>query len=322
MQRSPLSRLLAIVALGLVLPAASAQEWPSRPLSLVVPFPPGGSADGIARIVGRELSVSLGKPVVVENKPGAGGATGLITVARSAPDGHTLGLGATGAIAINPHLPDAPPLSPDRQLQPIAKLADIPLVLVAGAAAGLPTLKAVLEKASAGEIPIGNAGQYTAHHLAAELLAAMTRTRLTSIPYKGSAPATVDVLGGQTPVAMVDLTSAAPHLKTGALLALAVTTTARTRLAPEIPTMIEAGVPGYSATAWMGLFAPKGLQTSQLDRLNRELQSILAKPEVQAQILALSAAPAYLDGDQFATFIAAESAKWSQVIGNLPKPAR
>lgn len=299
---------------------ASAQSYPSRPITIIAPFAAGGSADGIARVVARELSQTLGQPVIVENKPGAGGATGLIQVAKAHADGYTIGMGATGAIVIAPHLPDAPPLDPDKQLQPLAKLADIPLVLVAGAKSGYGNLQALLDAAKKAEVPTGNSGQYTAHHLAAELLASSANIRLPAVPYRGSAPAMSDVIGGQVPVAIVDLTSVAGHLKSGTVRALAVTNPTRFKLAPGIPTMAEAGVPGYSAPAWMGMFAPKGLAPSVSDKLAKGIQTVLEKPEVQAQILNLSAEPAYLGPEPFAAFIAAESRRWTQVIAGLPKP--
>ncbi|WP_326541167.1 Bug family tripartite tricarboxylate transporter substrate binding protein [Pseudorhodoferax sp.] len=315
-------RLLPALVLGLAGPLAGAQTFPDRPITLVVPFAPGASADGIARIVGRELGAALGQQVVVDNKPGGGGATGLIVVAKSAADGYTIGLGATGAIAVNPHLSDAAPLNPETQLDPVGKLADIPLVVVTGAKSGLNTLQAVIDKARQTEVTCGNSGNYTSQHLAAELLASMARVKLTSIPYRGSAPAVTDLLGGQTTLAVVDLTSAYPHVKSGSLRALGLTSAARSKVAPEIPTVAEAGVPGYAATGWMGLFMPKGVPAPVAARLSQELGKVLAKPDVQAQILALAAEPAYLDGAQFGAFIAAESKKWSQVIATIPKPAK
>lgn len=320
--QSMMRRWLACAAACIAATGASAQSWPTKPITLVVPFAPGASADGIARIAGRELSSALGQPVVVENRPGAGGATGLIAVSKANADGYTIGLGATGAIAVNPHVPDSPPLKPSEHLQPLAKLADIPLVLISGANTGILTLQTLIEKAKSAELSTGNTGVYSSQHLATELLASMAKIRLSAVPYRGSAPAVTDVLGGQIPLAMVDLTSAAPHIKTGAARALAVTSPARTKIAQEIPTMEEAGVPGYSATAWMGLFAPKDVPPAIVDRIGAELSKALAKPEVQNQILALSAEPAYLDGKQFETFIDIESRKWAQLISVIPKPSK
>lgn len=309
-----------LCALGFTAAAlgAHAQAFPSRPVTIIAPFAAGGSADGIARIVARELGQVIGQPVVVDNKPGAGGATGLLLVAKANPDGYTIGMGATGAIVIGPHLPDAPPLNPDKQLQPLAKIADIPLVLVAGANSGYGNLQSLLNAAKTNEVPTGNSGQYTAHHLSAELLASTTKTRLPAVPYRGSAPAVNDVLGGQVPVAIVDLTSVAGHLKAGTVKALGVTSPNRTKLAPEIPSIAES-VPGYAAPAWMGVFAPKGLPSDVSEKLAKGIQTVLEKPEVQAQILNLSAEPAYLGPKPFALFIDAESKRWATVIAALPK---
>ena len=311
--------ILCAIGLATAALAAHAQAFPSRPVTIIAPFAAGGAADGIARVVAKELGQVLGQPVVVDNKPGAGGATGLILVANAKPDGYTIGMGATGAIAIGPHLPDAPPLNPEKQLQPLAKLADIPLVLVAGSKSGYGSLQALLDDAKKQDVPMGNSGQYTAHHLSAELLASTTKTRLPAVPYRGSAPAVNDVIGGQVAVAIVDLTSVAGHLKAGTAKALGVTSPNRSKLAPDVPTIAEGGVPGYSAPAWMGMFAPKGMPQDVSDKLAKGIEAVLAKPEVQAQILNLSAEPAYLGPQAFSAFINAESKRWGTVIASLPK---
>ncbi|MDM0068346.1 tripartite tricarboxylate transporter substrate binding protein [Variovorax sp. J31P207] len=311
-------QFLCAIGLATVVLGAHAQGFPSRPVTIIAPFAAGGSADGIARVVARELGQVLGQSVIVDNRPGAGGATGLLLVAKANPDGYTIGMGATGAIVIGPHLPDAPPLNPEKQLQPLAKLADIPLVLVSGANSGYSNLQSLLNAAKTTEVPLGNAGQYTAHHLSAELLASTTQTRLPAVPYRGSAPAVTDVIGGQVPVAMVDLTSVAGHLKSGTVKALGVTSPNRSKLAPDIPSISES-VPGYAAPAWMGMFAPHGLPADVSDKLAKGIQTVLEKPEVQAQILNLSAEPAYLGPKPFETFIKAESRRWATVIAGLPK---
>ena len=322
MNPSAARRLLSVALLCAASSAASAQSYPDKPITLVVPFAPGASADGIARVLARELTISLGQQVIVDDKPGGGGATALIAVSRVAPDGYTLAMGATGAIAIGPHLPDSPPLNPEKQLQPVAKLADIPLVVVTNAKSGFPTLQSVLDRARTSDISTGNTGAYTAQHLAAELLAYTTKTRLPAVPYRGSAPAVTDVLGGQLQLAVVDLTSAYSHIKAGSLRALGVTSPNRSKVAPEIPTVAEAGVPGYSATAWMGLFTTRGVPASIVERLSKEVNAALAKPEIQSQILALSAEPAYLDAPTFGKFIGDESRKWGQVIASIPAPQK
>lgn len=312
------------VALALMACTAQAQPYPKKPITLIVPFAPGASADGIARIVGKELSTALGQPVVVDNKPGSGGALGLMAAAKAAPDGYTLSMGATGAIVVNPHLPDAPPLNPSTDLTPIAKIADIPLVLVASASSGFGNLQAFLKasRGTKGGLTYGTTGQYTAQHLAGELLAAMTRIELQAVPYRGSGPAVNDLLGGMLPAAVVDLTSAYPHVKAGKLVALGVTMPERSKVAPDIPTIAEEGVPGYSALAWMGVFAPAKLPPAVRTRLNDAIRSAMAKPEVQEQILRLAAEPRHLDGPAFGQFIADESKKWAQVISTIPAPKK
>ncbi|MDO9217075.1 MAG: tripartite tricarboxylate transporter substrate binding protein, partial [Lacisediminimonas sp.] len=271
------SKRTFILAAGLMLAstlAAAQGAYPEKPITLVVPFPPGASADGIARIIGKKLSASLGKPVIVENKPGAGGATALIGIINAAPDGYTIAMGATGAIAINPNLPGNASFDPQKQLRPLAKVADIPLVFVAAPGSGINTVQDVLKQARTGNgLSCGNSGQYTAQHLSVELLASSTRTPITPVPYRGSAPALTDVLGGQVSVAVVDLTSAAPHIKAGKVKAVAVTSANRSKLAADIPTVAESGVPGYAAPAWMGIFANAKIPAPIFDRLANELKA-------------------------------------------------
>ena len=320
------SVLRAATALVLALGAAGvqAQAYPNKPITLVVPFAAGASADGIARVVGRELSQVLGQPVVVDNKPGAGGALGLMAVAKSAADGYTIGLGATGAIVINPHLPDAPPLKPQQDLLPLAKLADIPLVFVTSASSGYGNLQAFINAArkTPGGLSYATAGQYTAQHLSGGLLASMTGAKLVAVPYRGSGPAVTDVLGGSVPAAMVDLTSAYPHVKAGKLVALGVTSASRSKVAPEIPTIAEEGVQGYAAPAWMGLFLPAKTPADVRSALSAALRKVMATAAVQGQIQGLAAEPAYMDAAAFGQFITGESGKWAAVLARLPAPAK
>lgn len=316
-----LARFVAPVLAALVAASAAAQPYPAKPITLIVPFAPGASADGIARVLGRELQQELGQPVVVDNKPGAGGALGLVQLTRAAPDGYTIAMGATGAIAINPHLPDAPPLNPQRDLAPLAKVADIPLVLVTAPSSGYGNLKAFLNGArkQALGLSYATAGQYTAHHLAGELLATTAHVPLLAVPYRGSAPAVTDVIAGVAPAGVVDLTSAYPQIKAGKLVALGVTSAARSKVAPEIPTLAEEGVPGYAAPAWMGLFMPAKTPPAVSAKLGQALRKILNRADVQDQIRNLAAEPAYADGPAFGQFIAVESRRWAGVIAHIPK---
>ncbi|MBC7435002.1 MAG: hypothetical protein H7332_02910 [Bdellovibrionales bacterium] len=325
-RKFPGSAIAAALGLSLTLSlGAQAQTaaWPDHAITLVVPFAPGASADALARLLATELSASLGKPVVVDNRPGAGGATGLIAVSKAPADGYMLGMGATGAITINPNIPDAPPLDPQKQLAPIAKVADIPLVLVASPKSGFKTVRQVMDAARAkpDALSYGSTGINTAQHLSGELFNQLAKTRLVHVPYRGSAPAVTDVLAGTTALAMVDLTSAYPHVKAGTLSAVGVTSANRSIAAPEIPTLAEGGLTGYAAGAWMGLFAPAGLPPALATRLSKEVQAIIARPEIQARMMALGVEPAYLDNVAFRGFIATESTQWKNLIATLPAAA-
>jgi tripartite-type tricarboxylate transporter receptor subunit TctC len=313
---NPIRSALLLCACLVAAVPLRAQTFPDKPITLVVPFATGASADGIARIVAAELQAALGKAVVVDNRPGGGGATALIMVSKAPADGYTIAMGATGAIVINPHLPDSPPLRPETQLAPLAKVADIPLVFVAGAKSGIGSVAELIERSRAkpDSISYGSTGVNTAQHLSAEMLAAMAKIRMTHVPYRGSGPAVTDVIGGQIPVAVVDLTSAYPHIKAGTLVALGVTSPARSKTAPEIRTIAESGLPGYAATAWMGMFAPAGTPPAVVARLSQEIHAALGKPEVQARLLALAVEPAYLGPEDFGRFIAAESKKWGALV--------
>ena len=242
-----ITRIVMLAAL-LALSCAPAQTG-QKPVQIIVPFAPGASADGIARTIASELGPRLGRQIVVENKPGAGGSLGLTVLAKSPPDGDTLSVGATGALVIGPHLPGAPPLDPLRELAPIAKLIDVPLVVVANPATGPKTIREMIEraKASPGGLSYATTGPNSSMHLTMELLKKATGANLVHVPYRGSAPAVTDAVAGQIPVAVVDLTSAHSHIRAGTLLALGVPHAKRTALLPDIPTIAEAGVAGFWA---------------------------------------------------------------------------
>lgn len=317
------NRLIAL-ACGWLLcaaPAAWAEPFPAKPITLIVPFAPGASADGVGRVIARELSESLHQSVIVENRPGGGGAVGLMTVARAKPDGYTLGIGATGAIAVNPHLPDASPLKPEKDLTPVARLADIPLVLIAGKQTGYKNLKdmiAAAKASAAAPLTFATTGQYTSQHLAGELVASMAGIKLTAVPYRGSGPAVTDVLGGQIGLAVVDLTSSYPHIKQGSVIALGVTTAGRSSIAPEIPTIAQAGIAGYEAPGWMGLFAPAGLPADISARLATAVKTALDKPDVRQQFINLAVESAYADPQAFAAFTTRESERWKKILQAMP----
>ena len=271
------------LALALACGPALAQTS-QKPIQIIVPFAPGASADGAARIVANELGPRLGRQVVVENKAGAGGALGLQQVAKSTPDGDTLGVGATGALLLNPNLPSNP--GPDllRELAPVAKLIDVAIVLVANPATGPKTIRDMIErsKTTPGGLAYGSTGTNTSQHLSVELLKQATGANLVHVPYRGSAPAVVDLLAGQIPLASVDLTSAYPHIQSGRLIALGLADSKRFPVTPEIPTIAEGGVPGFGrASGFIGLFAPAGTPAPVVKKLSQEVAAILATPGAQ-----------------------------------------
>ena len=312
LKRLALAFAIALATAG----AAVAQGYPAKPVRLIIPFPPGGSADTIARLLAQEMSKSLGQPVVAENRPGAGGNIGVDVVAKSAPDGYTIGLAAAGALVINQHLMGKLPYDPVKDLVPVSKLADIPIVVAVANAtpvASVPELIAAA-KAKPGALSFGSAGNGTAMHLSGELFKLMAGVDMTHVPYKGSAPAVTDLVAGQVPVAFVDLVSALPQIRAGKVRGIAVASGKRTMTAPEIPTVAESGVPGYDAVGWFGLVAPAGTPPDVIARLNAETVRILALPEVRDRALATGAEPSTGSSAEFAAFIASEIPKWERVV--------
>jgi tripartite-type tricarboxylate transporter receptor subunit TctC len=315
-------RVLLLVIL--LLPNLAFAETSQKAIRIVVPFAPGASADGIARAISLELGKRLGRTVVVENMTGAGGSAGLIALAKSPPDGDTLGdtlgVGATGALLINPHI--AGSTSPDlmRELTPIAKLIEVGIVVVANPKSGPASIADLIarSKASPQGISYGSTGTHSGQHLSMEMLAAATGAKLVHIPYRGSAPAIVDLVAGQIPVASVDITSAYPHIVTGRAVALGMAEARRSRAAPEIPTIGEAGVAGFGrAGGFIGLFAPAGMPAAMVKRISDEVRQILASPAIEPNLKALTASAAYEDEATFAQFLSVEGARWKQTLQSL-----
>jgi tripartite-type tricarboxylate transporter receptor subunit TctC len=308
----------SILLTGLLVPTmAYGQHFPSRTVTIITPFAPGASSDGVARIVGEKLAQLLGQSVVVENRPGGGGTTGLIALARSGADGHTIGIGATGALVINPHVPDASAnFEPLRELTPIAKLVDIPLVLVANPDAGVRSLKELIDRSQQKPdgFSYGSTGVNSAQHLAIELLKKATKANLVHVPYRGSAPAMTDVLGGQIPLCSVDLTSAHPHIRAGKVVPLAITSARRLDLAPDVPTVAEQAVPNFEVTAWLGMLGPAGIPKEIAVRVSEQIKTSLADPVVRERVRQISCVDAYLDSSGFAAFLERESAKMRDFI--------
>jgi tripartite-type tricarboxylate transporter receptor subunit TctC len=313
--------MLRTMLIALLLTPMTAHAQPAqKTIRIIVPFAPGASADGIARAIAIDLGKRMGKTVVVENQTGAGGSAGLLTLAKSPPDGDTLGVGATGALLINPNLPgsNAPDLL--RDLVPVAKLIEVGVVVVANPKIGPKSITDLIarSKASPEGLSYGSTGVNTGQHLTIEILKQVTGANLVHIPYRGSAPAIVDLVSGQIPVAAVDITSAYPHIVGGRALALGMAETFRSKAAPEIPTIAEAGVPGFGrAGGFIGLFAPRGTPPAVVKHISAEVQDILATPQVQANARTLTVSTAYLDETEFAKMLATEFARWKDILQSL-----
>ncbi len=301
-------------------PAAQAQtaggDFPSKPMRVVVTFPPGGSSDAVVRILMPRLNDKLGQPWVVDNRPGAGGNLGLAIVAKAPPDGYTLGVGAAGGLAANVSLYPNMPFDPIKDFKPVTLLASAPFVLVAHPGISAKTLPELIAQAKAapGKFSIGHGGNGTAMHLSSQLFTQLAGLQLVEVPYRGSGPATLDALAGQVPLAMVDLVAALPHIKAGKLLALAVTGLRREPTVPDVPTMAEAGVPGYESVGWFGLVAPAGTPASVIARLNTEITAALADPEIAKAMRAQGVEPMPTKPEEFERFIKSETQKWARVI--------
>jgi tripartite-type tricarboxylate transporter receptor subunit TctC len=311
-----MKRPLLLAALLLACATAYAQAWPSKPIRFVVTFPPGGSSDLVARLISPRLSERLGQQVIVENKPGAGGNIGADLVAKAAPDGHTIGLVAAGALSVNPSLYQHMPFDPEKDLAPVTLLAMIPFVLVTNSAQPVPDLKHLMAaaKAKPGTIMIGHGGNGSAMHLSGELLKMMAGLDMVSVPYKGSGPVSAAVLGEQIAVGVVDVPSAIANIREGRLRALAVTTNRRISSLPNVPTFAEAGVPGYESIGWFGMVAPAGTPKPIIDRLNAETVAALKDPEIAKRATAAGAEPLTDTPQEFAAFIRSEARKWAEVI--------
>jgi tripartite-type tricarboxylate transporter receptor subunit TctC len=308
-------RFIALLAAALACAAAQAQSYPVKPIRFIVSFPPGGSSDLIARSIAPLMAEKLGQPVLVENRPGAGGNIGVDAVAKAAPDGYTIGLAAAGALSTNISLYPSMPFHPEKDLAPVSLLAMIPFFLVAHPSQP-PSLKQVIDaaKAKPGAIAYGYGGNGSTMHMVGELFNMMAAVKLQGVPYKGSGPVSADVLAGQVPLGVVDVPSAIAHVRAGKMRALAVTTKRRIAAAPEVPTMDEAGVPGYEAIGWFGVVVPANTPAEIINRLNREIAAALAVPEIRERAIAAGAEPAASTPQEFAALIREETRKWAQVI--------
>ncbi|HEY7298722.1 MAG TPA: tripartite tricarboxylate transporter substrate binding protein [Xanthobacteraceae bacterium] len=307
---------VALAGFCLAAKAAPAQEFPTRPVSIIVPSTPGGGTDIIARIVGDQLSKQLGHPFIIQNVPGAGLIVGTVAGARAAPDGYTLLTGLTGSMAVNSSLFSNLAYDSIRDFEPVAMLARYPFVLVVSKnfpAHSVSELIA-LAKLRPGEINYASAGNGTGQHLSAELFKIMTGTNLTHVPYRGAQPAYTDVIAGQVPLFFDNIASALGQIEGGSVRALAVTGSQRSPQLPDVPTIAESGVPGYENYVWFGLWAPKKTPQPILDKLNAEVKKAIADPKVKERIAGTAGESFDMPRDKIEPFVKAEIAKWAEVI--------
>ena len=308
-------RILIAFLVLLFAGTAQAQSYPSRPIRLVLPFAAGGLVDVPGRILAQKLSEALGQPVVVENRAGAGSTIGADNVAKSKPDGYTLMITSTTHV-ISANLYKRLPYDALRDFTMVMKLAEGPYVLVVhpSLAANSVADLVSLAKAQPGRIDYASSGNGSSQHLVAALFCAMSGAPLNHIPYKGSDRATQDIIGGQVKVGFVGTPIALPHVKSGRLRALAVSTARRSAEMPAVPTLAEAGVPGYEATIWMGLFAPAGLPREIVARLHGEVGRVLAAPAARTAIAATGLEVSLSTPEEFAAFVRTEHGKWGKVV--------
>jgi tripartite-type tricarboxylate transporter receptor subunit TctC len=314
--RSVLYRFLIVAMTMLVSNMGLAQAYPTRPIHIVVPSSPGaGVTDIMARLVGQHLSVGIGQQIVIDNRPGASGILGSEVVSRAAPDGYTL-LIANVSLVVNPYLYPKMPYDPLKDFMPVTMVNSAPLMLVVHPSI---TAKSVTEliayaKSHPGQLNYGSGGLGSTPFLAAELFKSLSGIDVVHVPYKGGAPALSDLVGGQLSFMIENMPGTMPYAKAGNLRALAITSPQRSRLAPDLPTMAEAGVPGYEMSGWNGIFAVKGTAPEIVLKLHSEVAKVLHTPEVRQELAALGAEPVGDTPEEFGAFLKADMARWGKII--------
>jgi tripartite-type tricarboxylate transporter receptor subunit TctC len=307
---------LACATLPCAAPAQAQDSFPGKQMRIIVPFAPGGATDMLARLVGQKMGETFNQTVIVENRPGAGGNIGAEAGAKAAPDGHTLTLAAAGFMAVNPSVYAKMGYDSVKDFQPISLLVNAPLLFVVNPKVQAQSVKDFinLAKASPGKLTIGNGGTGTAQHLGGEYFTSTADIKVTHVPYKGSAPATTDLLGGVFDAQFDNMVTLIPHVKAGKLRALAVSSARRVPLLPDVPTIAEAALPGFETGTWYGIVAPAGTPPPVVARLNREVNRILALPDVQEKLLAQGLEPAGNTPAEFAAMIRSEIAKYAKIV--------
>ncbi len=294
-------------------------DFPNKPIRIIVPLAPGGSADAMCRLIGNALAKVLAQPVVVENRPGAGGVTGLVEVSRARPDGYTLGYSLAGALTVAPHLVKNMPIDPLKNLAPLTQVVSVPEILVAHPSVGVKTLPDLIAKAKSqpGTLNFGSAGNATVPHLGGELLNREAGINLVHVPYKGSGPALNDLLAGQVQVMVADVTLVRSHIAAGRLVALAVAGPARLSELPQVPTSAQAGLPGFTISNWHGMVAPAGTPDAVLTKLRDAIAQAVRQPEVAARIDSEGAEPVVGTPAAFGSFLRQESTRSAALVKAL-----
>ena len=308
-------RLVVALLLALASTVAAGQDWPSRPVRFILPFPPGGGTDILGRLIAERLSASLGQPVVTENRGGAGGNVGAEAAARSSPDGYTIVLVAP-SLAISPTLYSKINYDPIKDFAPVSLVATVPNVMITQPSVPAQTLREFIAYARArpGALNFGSGGAGTSNHLAGELFNIVAGTKLVHVPYKGVNLAMQDVLAGHVHLVFIGIPAAAPHIRAGKLRALALVAPQRSGALPDVPTVAEAGLADFEVTTWYGVLAPAGTPRPIVMRLNSELAKIMHSPELKEKLAATGTEPFTSTPEEFAAYIKREIAKWGDVI--------
>jgi tripartite-type tricarboxylate transporter receptor subunit TctC len=310
-----MKRTIALLLSGLMISASAlAQSYPNRPVKMIVPFPPGQASDTISRLVGEELAKSLGQPVVVENRAGAGGNIGSDVGARAEPDGYTLTI-ATAALPISKHVRKLP-FDPATDFAPVTLMTITPLVLVVRPDLPVNSVKELIAygKSNPGKLTFASSGVGTSHQLSGELFKTLTGIDMLHVPYQGSAPAHLDIMGGRVDMMFDNIVPVTPHIQKGSLKALAVTTTTRAKSLATVPTMVESGMANFEAVAWFGVLAPAKTPQPIIDRLNKEIVAILKRPEISERLAGMGAFVVGNTPAEFKTFFNAEIDKWGPIV--------
>lgn len=310
-----LAGLFIASAAVMAAPAVHA-AYPDKPVKIIVPFSPGGATDMLARTIGQKLTASWGQPVVIDNRPGAGGNIGAAAGAKAAPDGYTLTLTAAGIMAVNPHI--YPKLTYDsiKDFAPVTQLVNAPLLLVVHPSVPANNFKEYLQlvKSQPAKITVANSGTGTAQHLGAEFFDMSANVKSLHVPYKGSAPATTDLIGGQVQALFDNMVTLIPHIKAGKLKPLAVTSTSRVSILPDVPTVAESGMPGFETGTWYGIAAPAGTPKDVIHKLQADIAHILAMPDVHEKLKQQGLIPVGSTPEQFGKFIESERIKSGKIV--------